>query len=508
MRVLVAAVLALFLVPFTGLPAASETVFSTHGAGSAARPLPLDRNISLDIECHSGTPPVLELVLRDGGGRVRAAGFDFESDGVVDLRLPHVREGVVFRGVPYREKGSYRMTVTLETDRGVIERLFSVSFVDFVWGRDNFRFANDGPFENATDFVSKTVIEWAEDRFGELDTDHEMLVLYLMYSLYKGSIGRCYGFTGLQQFALERPDSIPPPYRSVYAIDERDEGVISGVDWLQNDMVFANFVSGSKALSGPVERATLDAELRAIKESITGGKPIIFGYVGNDLHHSMTVYGFFEDLDGGKTTLLAANNWIREQGNNVYSEDAENIVVDFSNGDAPLYWFDLTKQKTRYIERFFAIRREERYDLNRGDFVELLEDTSRRVVRQRRIIVLVENAGEAYIGSAPGARTGYLKGQTVRGLPGIFFKKIDYNYLFELPLDEPSVLVLNKRIFNKQKGAYKDVNLFAVIPTPSGFRSVAHTRVPVPFLSALTLSISGNGVALAKNPAGPEESLP
>ena len=162
----------------------------------------------------------------------------------------------------------------------------------------------------------------------------------------------------------------------------------------------------------------------------------------------------------------------------------------------------------RYIERFFAIRREERYDLNRGDFVELLEDASRRVVRQRRIIVLVENAGEAYIGSDPGAKTGYLKGQTVRGLPGIFFKKIDYNYLFELPLDEPSVLVLNKRIFNKQKGAYKDVNLFAVIPTPSGFRSVAQTRVPVPFLSALTLSISGNGVALAKNPAGSEESLP
>jgi hypothetical protein len=503
-----------FPVLFTILASA---VLSCAPVGQPGRPLAADAvpdggPIALDIECHSGTPPVLEFLLEDPGGKARAVRFDFESDGAIDLELRNAGGEVIFRGVPYREKGTYNLSAYIVTDRGPLKREFLVSFVDFQWGRDNFAFANDGIFENAVDFVSKTVVDWVEDRFGDTARDDEVLIRYLMYTLYRGSIGRCYGFTGLQMLYLENPGSIPAPYRSIYDIDEKDERIARLMDWLQNDMVFADFVSGPKRLTGLFDAgspggsfasdsgAELSAELGEILESILRGKPIIFGYVGNELHHAMVVYGFFRDLDGGKVTLLAANNWIREQRDNVYSEDAENVVVDLEDEYQPITWFDLTKKRYRHIGRFFALGVRDSYELDREVFTALLAGAKKRIMANGRIILMVENTEEAYVVDGAGGKSGFVKKEIVRESETVFFKKIDYNYVFEVPAEEPVTLVLNKRIFNKEKGAYKDVNLYGIVPDPTGFQPVAVAGLQVPFLSPLTISVSRNGIAVRRTP--------
>jgi hypothetical protein len=214
----------------------------------------------------------------------------------------------------------------------------------------------------------------------------------------------------------------------------------------------------------------------------------------------MVVYGFFRDLSGEKTTLLTANNWIRGQDDNVYSEDAENVVIDLGNEDQPITWFDLTKQKYRHIGRFFALGVRESYELDGRIFSSLLASAKERISAEGRIIIMVENTEEAYIIDGAGKKSGFIKKEIVRESETVFFKKVDYNYVFEVPSGESVTLILNKRIFNKEKGMYKEVNLYGIIPNPAGFQPVAFSGLQVPFLSPLTVSVSMNGIAARRAP--------
>ena len=54
-----------------------------------------NKMLQLDIECHSGTPLVLEFVLTKGKDiGIKRVDFDFESDGVIDLTMLLVEVGV------------------------------------------------------------------------------------------------------------------------------------------------------------------------------------------------------------------------------------------------------------------------------------------------------------------------------------------------------------------------------------------------------------------------------
>ncbi|MFW6139154.1 MAG: hypothetical protein ACOC7U_08275, partial [Spirochaetota bacterium] len=214
------------------IPDSGQNTESFYAEVSKDVPIHKNRRVHLDIECHSGTPPVLEFVLRDYARIVKGAGFDFDSDGNIELEVKNKGNEVLFRGVPYRQPGKYRPTVYLYTDQGKIKREYIVSFTEFVWGRDNFRFANDGEFENAIDFVSDTIIEWAEERFGPLTTRQKLIVLEIMYSIYRGSIGRCYGFTGGEIFYQKNPEILTESYECTYQIPEDDKRIITQMDYV------------------------------------------------------------------------------------------------------------------------------------------------------------------------------------------------------------------------------------------------------------------------------------
>lgn len=425
------------------------------------------RNIGIrvDVECHSGTPPVLEWVYAIGEKeQIKAVSFDFESDGEIDLKLEKIRGDVLFRGSPYRIPGTYTASLFIETTHGVFMREYVISYNDFFWGRDNFRFANDGTFENRISFISNTIVEWAQERFGELSEEQETLVIYLMYTLYKGSIGRCYGFSGGESYYILHPEAIPDPYTAVYDIDELDPRIVKQMDFLQNDIVFRNFIIGKLNITDEQSRAQLEEELGRIRSSIERGKPVIMPYLSVKMHHSMVVYGYFEDLYKKRVTLLVANNWEREQQDNVYSEDAENIVIDLSQSGYKVSWFDLTKRKHRYPKKIFAVSCDETPSIRAQDFLSLLERTRQEIIEKDRIIIMVEQTEQAYVVDEEGKKAGYSKPKRLNELDEIDFKKIDYNYVFGIPKGDVYTLHLKTKRYNKEKKSYKHVNIFGIVP--------------------------------------------
>lgn len=462
-----------FLLLFIVIPRA--TLCSDNNTRLYARDYALDyermnERLLFDIEGHSGTPPILEFVLKDMDNIVHNVSLDFDSDGEIDLRIENIENDVVFRGVPYRKKGTYKASAFIETIYGTFMREFIVSFTDFVWGKDNFRFANDGEFEDSVDPVSKSVVQWASDRFGHLTQDQQALLVYLMYRIFKGSIGRCYAFSGGEAKYLENPDQLPSYTLSTYGIDEADREFTRQMDYVQNDIVFSNFLSGRINLEEDQDSESLNAELLTIQESIHEGKPIILGYLSRRMHHSLVVYGYFFNAFRNKTTLLVANNWEREQNSNSFSEDAENIVVQINGNRHTIVWYDLTKRTHRYPEKIFGIEMDEEYNLEYQDFFHLLQRLENEIKEKDNIVVIVEEAEEALLINDEGKKKGYSKPKYISEF-NVSFKKIDYNYLFEIPRKGVYRLVLNRMRYNEKRQEYKELNLFFIIPEENGIHA-------------------------------------
>jgi hypothetical protein len=454
----------------------------------------INERLTLDIESHSGTPPVLEFVLKGPEGTVQYLAFDFDSDGRRDLLIDEIHGEVVFRGVPYRKPGVYHTTVHLYTGEERFTREFKVAFADFVWGRDNFQFANDGEFEDASDFVTQSLLEWADQRFGTLSQNQQTLLLSIMYDIYKGSIGRCYGFTGQQIFFINNPDTLPEEHGCVYNVQESVAHLYRSMDYVQNDIVFSNFLSGKINITEEQSREGLLHELDTLKKSIEQGEHIIMGYLSNRMHHSMVVYGYFENLFRNRVTLLAANNWERDQNRNTFSEDAENIVIDLKPNKPRLKWYDLTKKRNRYPKSLFAVKREQHYELSRDDLDALLQGAAAEIIHSDRSVLIVEKTETAYMVDEEDKKQGYSKPKYFRESDDVTFKKIDYNFIFEFSAEHEYRLVLKKRRFNKEKDEYKKVNLFALIPRDGVIHSAVMRDLPVQDEHDLVYVVNRNGI--------------
>jgi hypothetical protein len=443
-----------------------------------------NKEIFLDIECHSGTPPVLEFVLKDWKQLVEMVYFDFQNDGVIDLEIEPLRgekdkEKVVFRGAPYRKAGVYNTAVYLKTEYGTFLREYVIGFTDFVWGKDNFSFANDGKFENSIDFVSDTTMDWAQHRFGEFTQEQGAVLLYVMYSIYKGSIGRCYGFSGGEVYYKNNPGRLKYPYINTFGMVESDKRIIKEMDYAQNDIVFSNFISGKIDLSAEQNNESLREELYKLKSSINNGETIILGYLSKKMHHSMAAYGYFENLFRDSVTLLVANNWERDQKDNSFSEDAENIVIQFTGGSNIIKWYDLSKKKYRYPKMVFSIERKLNYDFSREDFLNLVGASAEEIIKDDRMIIMVEKTEHAYLVDSEGNETGYKKPRTFKKLDEVVFRKIDYNYIFEFPKGNDYTLILKKRRYNKEKKMHKSTNLFFIIPEQGKIKTLVFNNLKI-----------------------------
>lgn len=452
------------------------------------------QSIRLNLASHSGAPLVLEFSLEDPDGLVREVVFDFDSDGKAEkvVEIPGEpgdegsgeepgkepsedesdSEGLLYKGIPYDVPGVYHPVVELHTELGSVRRELEVAFTDFVWGRDNYRFANDGEYENKLDFVSTTVLEWAGERFGPIDQEQRMLLLYFMYSMYKGSIGRCYGFTGGQVHYLNGGE-FPSPYTSVYELAESDQRVTRSMDWVQNDIVFSSFLSGRIDVIQRQNGEKLKQELRTARESIAEGRPIIIGYISNRMHHSMVVYGYFHDPAAQELTLVTANNWERNQSDNTFSEDAENVKVELSREPPRMRWYDVSKKRTRFPQKIFTVTLDDTDLLVREQLMELLARMEDDIRSLGKRVVMVEAVKTAYIENEEGKKRGYARPEYLYQIYDADLKKIDYNYLFKIPAEGEFVLKLADPEYNKQLDRTKQVNVFGIFPTENGLKTTA-----------------------------------
>ena len=88
-------------------------------------------------------------------------------------------------------------------------------------------------------------------------------------------------------------------------MDEGDLRIIKEMDYVQNDIVFSNFISGKIDLDCEQDNRGLRGEMNKLKSSINKGDTIILGYLSKKTHHSMAAYGYFEYNDPGCEQLGA-----------------------------------------------------------------------------------------------------------------------------------------------------------------------------------------------------------
>jgi len=307
--------------------------------------------------------------------------------------------------------------------------------------------------------------------------------------MYIGDIGRCYGFTGEQLYYLNHPSHIPWPYESAYMLIERDEEIMQRIDFVQNDIVFSNYHTGKINISENQDYESLLNQLDKIKQSIQNGRSIIVALINAKMHHSMVVYGYFQNLFRNDLTLLTANNWTREQNNNVFSEDAENIVVHLDKVNRYMEWYDITRQKYRIPKKIFAITREDEYPTLYDTFISLLDEAEKNIVKENKIIIMVEQTETAFLIDGEGRKTGYSTSRRFKELEGVRFRKFNYNYIFEIPRDNEYTLTIKKRRYNKELKKYKDVNLFAIIPDGNSIHSELFWNIELEKDSEMNFSV-------------------
>lgn len=444
----------------------------------------LDRSISITVSSISGTAPLLEFSLKDPKEIVNSVSFDFNSDGIPDylvyvdsLDEDDALEGVVYRGIPYLEHGKlHTLTVHMETNYAVFTRIFEIAFAPYQYGRDNLSFANDSTFRNKSPEISRALIQWARDRFGELTDEQEFLLVNLMYRLFRGNIGRCYGFSAGGLYYQEYKDELGWNYPDAFSLDEDDPEVMRLLHNLQNDIVFSLFATGEvdPELKHPPQ--DIGPEISRIKKSVLAGMPIVIGYMSSNTHHSMVVFGYVKNTLENKTVLLTANNWNRDQKDNLSSKDAVNLPVYEDNGRLQLDWLTY---RYRSEDLVFVIDPLNIQVPDREVFLAVLDQEREFLISQGRIRIIVESTDRAYVIDDRGMKRGYVNPNFQWGIAGSDFRRIDDIYLLDLPADRAYELVLGIRRFNQYQETWKDAHFYVAFPGAHTLHTEVRRNIPI-----------------------------
>jgi len=411
----------------------------------------IEQEVKLTVSSSSGAPLLLEFSLIDPHGYVQRASIDFHRNGVIDyaVSLPLEPEddgndededendngdAVVYRGIPFMVPGEeYSLEIQLETEQGVLTRPFTVSFSDFQWGRDNLRFANDNTFRGKVEPASDYLLSWAESRFGELSEQEAYLLVSLMYRMFRGNIGRCYGFSSAGMYYQEFPDVLSTDAKRAYDLNENDPEVQELIHTVQNDIMFHILITQDVPLD--MEARTpqdLSRKIDVIKSYILEGKPVSVGYLSRGTHHSMVVYGFIYDEHRDRMKLTAANNWSREQKNNLSSEDVVLIPFYWDDGFLTFDWLRHTYQEK---DRLFIVDPRREYHYERDTLEHILAKEHEKLIEDAKHRIIAEHVGWAYAEDDEESKRGYDGNRHYWGIPNILIRRFNDIHIMEVPAD-------------------------------------------------------------------------
>lgn len=439
---------ALALAVFAGaaiaeVPASEHVVPRPELRSSSGSPL------LLEVTLEEPPPDLREIVVRTGSSELR---FDApqlgrqpaaeEPAGTADPAAadPAAADPLVLTLTPFLEPGVYDLELELRGDATMGRARYEVGFVDFVWGRDNFRFGNNADYESRIGDYSHVLSEWLEKRFGTISDAARALLVHYMYSLFGENPGRCYAFTGSQLRYYRNPDSLPSYVDETYDIRMRSTRSQREMSELQLDMVYDYFVAGGAPAGGRQSLLELARELVRIREWIADGSPVVTGYISPDLHHAMLVYGYILDRARGRVDLLVANNWKSGQELNLRSVDAEVIRVDLQAAQAAatgeeelIEWRTREGPRRRSPQRMFIVPVRESYAPPREPLEALLDRRFSELREAGREIITVENAAAAWIAGPDGRSAGYRENRTRTELDAVDFDRLKQTLLFEFP---------------------------------------------------------------------------
>lgn len=399
-----------------------------------------------EIVCHSGSPLLLEIAVEDPSQELTE--LVFESDaGVHRFLLPPERgEGeLMLRLSPFLTPGVRQAVVELRSGEEVARRGYEIGFVDYVFGRDNFRFGNNADYESIIGTYSEILASWLEERFGEAEGGELVLLTDYMYSLFGDNPGRCYAFSGSELRYWRNSELLPSYYDSTYEIRQRVRRYQREMNYLQLDIVYDHFLlrpasSGTPPEVDPEEpqrRESLLREVERIVRRIRDGEPGAVGFIGPELHHSMLVYGYIHDQESNYIDLLVANNWKSGEELNLRSLDAERVRVFLEEGreESLLEWSNLDGPRDRQPNRLFLVEVKEEYDPPEEPLRRFLSRRRRELADSQRSLLVVEDAREAWLTDGDETVTGYKERRTREELPEVSFDQVKRNFRFEYPQD-------------------------------------------------------------------------
>ncbi|MFW6215465.1 MAG: hypothetical protein ACOC45_05920, partial [Alkalispirochaetaceae bacterium] len=358
---------------------------------------------ALQLRSFSGTPLLLEIALREDfpvpGKLIARSGGDMHTFTLLEPPPEHASG---LRLSPYLVPGRYELEFELEALKEGGATLgswsYTISFTEFVWGRDNYRFGNNADYESVIGDYSEILSSWLEERFDLQDPGDRVILTDLMYSLFGRNSGRCYAFSVSGLSYLLDPDSLPEPYESVYDIRPGVSRIQREMNYLQFDVVYDQILpGGGRDLQEPQANRERLVELERIMERIDRQEPVAVGVTGAELHHSMLVFGYIENHATRSVDLLVANNWKSREELNLRSRDAEMVRIyrEPAEGSRAMEWRDWEGLRRRQPERMFVVEPPEGEERDPRLLKTILSRRREELSTRQEAILIVENARNA-----------------------------------------------------------------------------------------------------------------
>ncbi len=433
--------------------------------------------LEIELRSRSGTPLLLELTGSDPETVVERV--TIESDHSSARFEVGDSERFELTLAPFREVGVHDLELTVETERGSCRRELVLGFSEFKWGRDNFRFTNARSPHGSVRPYSSVLFPWAQERFGALQPEDEVILLEFAYRLFGGRIGRCYAFSGSKLRYISNPDLLPSYYDSVYAVREPVSSVQNEMNHLQNDIMFDQFVTRGYDLEASQSVEELEREVKRILDEIADGRPAAFGYVAPERHHSLLAYGFIADPKSQQVTLIAANNWGDEHNENIFSEAAERISIRLGEeyDEQRVRWVDTPLRVYEHAEHLFFVEVLPEYEHDAATLNEFIDRRRERLRSEERTLVIVEQARDAVLEGSDGKKTGRASRRTHRDLDTVEYTRIEDTHLFEFPAADELLLRVTPLDDNRDREEISGTNVYVLSHPSSDVPDRAHSAI-------------------------------
>lgn len=403
---------------------------------SIVPPLPLPSVLSF-----SGSPLLLEVGLPDPSAVIEEVWIN-SGVSTQEYRIPDdaPRDPLRLLVSPFFGSGAYELEITVRAHDGrELTDTLDIGFVDFVWGRDNLSFGNNGDYESVVGSFGEILSDWIDDRFDGVSNEELILLTDYMYGLFGRNTGRCYAFAGTEVRYWRWPELLPSYYDQTHDLRGNIARYQREMNYLQFDIVFDHFLAGPGAqqISRPMTREEMGEQAREVESRIIANQPVAVGFAGPDLHHSMLVFGYIRNNALETIDLLVANNWKSDEKLNIHSRDAEIVRLflgEEHDGDRVVWRYD-DGVRDREIDRLFVV------DVPRDPAVHdkvhleaLLSRLRAEFLTEGRTRVVVEDVAGARVTDGEQS-TGRLRSRVREEIDGVWWERVGHSYRFSFPTD-------------------------------------------------------------------------